>query len=72
MRTMKTKPTPIELPEVPFSIYFLNSNQEVSPKKMFTVTHKSEDGASVYILELEKEMVYDYHTMDVVSGVWPN
>lgn len=69
---MVSKISTANLPEVPFSIYFLNDDMEVSPKKMFTVTRKSDDTVSLYIMELKREVVYDYYRMDVVKQVWPN
>lgn len=69
---MESEISTTNLPEVPFSIYFLNDDLEVWPKRMFTVTRKCEDEISLYIAELEKEVVYDYYRMDVVRQVWPN
>lgn len=63
--------TVADLPQVPFSLYFIK-DMEIFPKQMFTVTRKSEDGISLYIAELETEVVYDYYRMDVVAKLLPN
>jgi hypothetical protein len=69
--TMKHEATVADLPQVPFSLYFMQE-MEVFPKKMFTVTRKNEDANTLYIMEVKRDVKYDYYNMDVVAQVWPN
>lgn len=63
------------LPDPPFSIYFLRQGQ-VNPKKMFTVTRKVlnelEQRIELYILELERPVEFDSNKIDIVEKIFPN
>lgn len=59
------------LPQVPFSIYFLNKDGEVSPKKIFTVTEKVIDRENAkiefFIRELQRKISYNPEHIILVS-----
>jgi len=64
------------LPEVPFSIYFLNSDGEVWPKRIYTVTATRKlnrmGQLEFYVKEFKKYMVYHPKMIKYVSQVFVN
>ena len=51
------------LPELPFNVYFLDQDGQVSPKRIYTVTRKrmgiESHKIELYVLELDQYIVYD-------------
>lgn len=64
-----------DLPQVPFSIYFLDSNLEVYPKRVYTITSiRISNGGDeeVYVKEFGKFILYDSKHMPVVNQFFVN
>lgn len=55
------------LPQLPFSIYFLNSDSQVMPKKLFTVTRKrisrNQGLVELYVSEFKRYIILDTRFM---------